>query len=89
MAAQEDQGMLEELAERLGLENDEADNFISSAMKRLGYRARRIFEDDDSGNNSGSGGGDFFSQKRQRTREIPNRRGGQRKASGFGMGQYE
>jgi hypothetical protein len=88
MAAQEDQGMLEELAQRLGLEDDEADNFISSAMKRLGYRARRIFEDDDSGNNN-AGNGDFFASKRQaRTREIPGR-GQRRKASGFGMGQYE
>ncbi len=87
MPAQEDQGMLEELAQRLGLEDDEADNFISSAMKRLGYRARRIFEDDEgNGNNNG---GDFFASKRQaRTREISGR-GQRRKASGFGMGQYE
>lgn len=89
MPAQDDQTMLEELAERLGLEDDEAENFISSAMSRLGYKLRRVFEDDpDNGGNRG--GGDFFSQRQQRrTREIRGGRGGGRgRASGFGMGQY-
>jgi hypothetical protein len=83
MPAQDDETMLSELAERLGLEEEEADNFIGSAMKRLGYKARRMWEDDDSQGGGNNSGGDFFSTRRQgRSRDIP--RGGQRRrASGF------
>lgn len=86
-SAQEDQDMLSELAERLGLDDDETDSFIGDAMKRLGYRARRMWEDGDD-DDRGRGGGDTFSVRRNRSsRDIPRGRGSSRR-SGFGQSQY-
>jgi hypothetical protein len=69
MAAQDDFQALADLAERLGLEEDESENFITSGMKRLGYKARQMWEDNDD-TDSGSGGGDFFSTKRREKRSA-------------------
>lgn len=73
MAAQDDYDMLSGLAERMGLEDNDRDDFLSSAMKRLGYKARAIWED---GGNDESNG-DFFSRRRQSGNS-----GNSRKASG-------
>lgn len=63
MAAQDDYNELTAWAKRLGLEGDDHDSYVNDAMKRLGHKAKTIWEDDtDSGKDSG--GGDFFSRKR-------------------------
>ena len=67
--AQDDFDTLSALAERLGLDEDESHNFVSSSMKRLGYKAREMWEDGDGDSKSGSG--DFFGKKRE---ERPARR---------------
>lgn len=68
MSAQEDYDTFSAMAERLQLDEEEAENFIGSAMKRLGYKARQMWEDDDSG--GGNSGGDFFSAKRRERRSA-------------------
>ncbi len=79
--AQEDLDRLMGLAEDLGLEESEAENFVSSAMKRLGHRAKMTWEDGEPSGDSGSG--DFFSGiaggKRRETRAT--RPTGQRRSS--------
>lgn len=76
MPAKDDFDMLGQLAERLGLDDDEKDGFISSSMERLGHKRSVSWEDNQEGD---SGSGDFFSKKRERqTRQVPtgNRRTG-------------
>ena len=86
MAAKDDFLSLSELADRLGLDDDEKDGFITSSMKRLGHKPSVNWEDGDSGNSNDSG--DFFSKKRQ-TRQVGNNRN-QNQNRGSGMGwQYE
>ena len=68
MAAEKDQEMLTDLAERLGLEDDEKENFVNSGMRRLGYKPREVWEDSDD-DNPKSSDGDFFTTKRKPKRE--------------------
>lgn len=63
MGAKDDYGLLEDLAKRLGLDETESDNFISSSMKRLGHRMSTLWEDAEGSGDSGSG--DFFSRRRE------------------------
>jgi hypothetical protein len=77
MPAEDDFGSLSELAERLGLDDSEKENFISSGMKRLGYKARAIWEDSDN-DNDGGGNGDFFASKRRERREVNDDKGSRR-----------
>lgn len=77
--AQEDLERFLGIAEELGLEDDEANSFISSAMKRKGHRPKLSWEDADL--NSDGDGGDFFTSitggKRRETRSTrPQRKGG-------------
>jgi hypothetical protein len=90
MGAQEDYQTFVEMAERLQLDEEEAEGFISSAMKRLGHKARQMWED---GDGSGNGdGGDFFARRqggqRQRRPATPSRgrQGGQGGGWMYGQG---
>lgn len=60
--AEEDYSILAALAERLGLDEDQADGFVSSSMKRLGHKAKLMWEDGEDGGNDDSG--DYFTRKR-------------------------
>lgn len=91
MPAQEDHQRFSDMADELGLEDDDRDGFISSAMKRKGYKETRGWADPDPDPNNGGGndGGDFFSQRRnqqnsgERTRRVPTgSRGGQQNSGG-------
>jgi len=75
MPAQDDRQMLDELAERLGLEDDDREKFISSSMKRLGYKPRVDWDDPDPEGDGGKDDGDFFSRKRneRQSRDVSGR----------------
>jgi hypothetical protein len=84
MPAQEDQSMLEQMAERLKLEGDDLSDFINSGMKRMGYVAKTIFTDPEP-DKSANGGGDFFSRRQQQSNGGETRR----QVSGAPRGGYE
>jgi len=92
MAAADDHATLSELAERLGVDDEERDQFVSSSMKRLGYKPRTDWDDPDPDENKGNGGGDFFSRKREQNqrqqREVPGRGGQQRQRQQSGGYDY-
>lgn len=64
MPAEEDYETLQSLAERLKLEDDERERFVSSSMQRLGYKPKTSW-DEPEGDEDGDKGGDFFSGRRQ------------------------
>jgi len=72
MAAKDDFDLFHSVAEMLGLDDDESENFVTSAMRRRGHRPR--IDWDDSEGSGDSGGGDFFSKKRQQRQVNPPRR---------------
>ena len=88
MAAQEDYESFAALAERMQLEEDEAENFINSAMKRLGYKAKQIWEDDDGGE-GGKRGGDFFAPPRRTSPRQTRSTGPSSRRSSGGRWQYQ
>lgn len=47
MPAKEDHERFTSLAEELGIEDDDRENFISSAMERKGYKKRTAWDDPD------------------------------------------
>lgn len=63
MAAQDDFESLAALAKRLKLDDKQADSFISESMERLGYKAKRTWEDGAGDDDDGSGS--FFGQRRE------------------------
>lgn len=66
MGAQEDRTLLDDVAERLGLDDDERNDFVNSGMKRLGYKPRMDWDDPDPDEGKdGKGGGDFFSRRKE------------------------
>jgi len=67
MAAKDDFDLFHSVAEMLGLDEDESENFVTSAMRRRGHKPR--IDWDDNAENNDQGGGDFFSKKRQQ-REV-------------------
>lgn len=74
---------LSEVAENLGLEDDERESFINSGMARKGFKQVSSWAEPDV-DDGDKGGGDFFSTKR---RESQSRQvGGQRKSGGGGAG---
>jgi len=75
MAAEEDYNLLNDLAERMGIEEDKRDSFVSEGMQRLGYKLKSIFLDPEPDEGGGSGSGSFFggSAKRE-TRQVPPKR---------------
>lgn len=80
--AQEDYDDLSKVAEKLELDDDEKDNFISSGMKRLGHKVRQVWEDSDDDGKSESG--DFFSSKRREQRPSSGSRSGKQRWSQYG-----
>ncbi len=69
MSAQDDFLKFSEIAELLGLENEENENFISSAMKRRGHKPVLTWADAEGDGDGDGNSGDFFSAKR-RTRDT-------------------
>lgn len=61
--AEEFLAKLSELAEDLGLEDDEKSDFIDGSMKRRGFKPVTSWTDPEPENDKGSG--DFFSRKRE------------------------
>lgn len=88
MAKDDDHGLLAELAKRFKLNDDEAGDFISSGMKRLGY-VPKVEWDEPAPENGGGDGGDFFTKRRQQNSggNSGGGNGGQRQARG-GDWQY-
>lgn len=92
--AADDYESLAQQADRLGLEDDERERFIDSAMTRYGHKKRTAWDDADENDNGGKGGGDFFSGKRQEREQREVRRGGgnggnnRREASGGNSGPW-
>jgi hypothetical protein len=86
MAAKDDFDLFNQVAEMLGLEAEETENFVTSAMRRRGHKPKIQWDDNEDG---GEKGGDFFTKKRER-REV---RGGQQRRTGTdnrgGGWQYE
>ena len=70
---------LRNIAEDLGLEDDEAEGFINSSMERKGFKKTFTWADPEP--ESGSGGGDFFSLNKGKgqTRQV----GGQQRRDSF------
>lgn len=89
MGAEEDFARFSEIAEELGLEEKEFDSFVSSSMKRKGYKPVLSWADPDP-ENGGQGGGDFFSQRRegQQRREVRRGNGTEGRSRG-GSGYYD
>jgi hypothetical protein len=83
MPAKDDFDLFHSVAEMLGLEDDETENFITSAMRRRGHRPRVDWDD---GEGSGESGGDFFTKKRETRQVRPKPE--QKRASGGGGWQY-
>lgn len=91
MGAKDDKDLFDSVAEMLGLEDDERENFVTSAMRRRGHKPRIDWDDAEGGQSEG--GGDFFSKRRREQRQVGGQRGQQggqqRRASGGGGGwQY-
>jgi hypothetical protein len=85
MAAKDDYDLFNSVAEMLGLEPEETENFVTSAMRRRGHKPKIQWDDDEE---SGSGDkGDFFSRKREQ-RQVGPRRQRPTGTSGGGGWQY-
>jgi hypothetical protein len=87
MAAKDDWDLFNSVAEMLGLEPDETENFVTSAMRRRGHKPTINWADDEEGD--GDKGGDFFTRKREK-RQVSGRQqrgGGRDQSSGSGW-QY-
>lgn len=89
MGAKDDFDLFGNVAEMLGLDDEERENFVTSAMRRRGHKPR-IDWDDNPESGSSSGGGDFFSGRRREQRQVGNKnRGSQGGNQGGGSGwQY-
>lgn len=85
MSAEDDFNMFSALAERMGLDEEESQNYITEHMKRLGYKMRTAWDEPD---NEGNGNSQlsFFKGEKQRERRTIEPR--QRKASGDSGGFY-
>jgi hypothetical protein len=85
MAAKDDFDLFGQVAEMLGLDEEETENFVTSAMRRRGHKPLIQWGDSDEGD--GEKGGDFFTRKRE-TRQVGRRREQGRQAGGGGGWQY-
>lgn len=68
---------LHEMADELGLEDDEREQFIESSMTRKGYQQRSTWAEPE-GDDGGKSGGDYFTRRPQRgreTRRVPTDKG--------------
>jgi hypothetical protein len=86
MSAKDDFDLFHSVAEMLGLEEDETENFLTSAMRRRGHKPR--IDWDDSESEGKESGGDFFSKKRETRQVKPSQRSEQRRSSSGGGWQY-
>lgn len=77
---------LKGMAEELGLDDDEAAQFIDGGMARKGFRKVSSWAEPDDGN-GGNDGGDFFSVRRGNRQSRNVSRGGNRRNDG-GNWQY-
>lgn len=76
MAAKDDFEALTDWAERLGLDEGQAENFITSSMRRLGHRPSVNWNDAEEGEGEGGGITDFFSGgKRREQRQVRGQQG--------------
>lgn len=78
---------LHEMADELGLEDDERESFIESGMARKGYQQRSTWAEPDEDQGGGQRG-DFFATKRGNQREVrrvpgQGNRGGQQRGGGL------
>lgn len=79
MPAEDDYNIFAALAERMGLSDEESEQYITEHMKRLGYKMRTAWDEPEGdGNNTSSMS--FFKDKNQRERRTIEPR--QRRASG-------
>lgn len=78
-AVDETLAWLGEVADKLGLEDDERDSFVNSGMARQGFKQTSSWTEPDDDKN-GKSGGDFFSGKRRESRGVPSNR---RQSGGF------
>jgi len=87
MAAKDDFDLFSSVAEMLGLDSEESENFVTSAMRRRGHKPRIDWDDNEEG--GGEKGGDFFTRRQRQTRQVGRPSGERgRKASGGGW-QYD
>lgn len=71
MPAQEDHERFSGIADELGLEDDDRESFITSAMKRLGYKPRMAWDEREDDGGKGKDDGDFFTRRQKReTRQV-------------------
>jgi hypothetical protein len=84
MAAKDDFDLFTQVAEMLGLEAEESENFITSAMRRRGHKPLIQWGDNEEAQEKS---GDFFSRKREQ-RSVGPQRGQQRKTGSGGGWQY-
>jgi hypothetical protein len=82
VSAKEDHDLFSQVAEMLGLDEEEGGNFINSAMQRRGHKAVTSWQD---GEGEGGGGGDFFSARKNREQRKV---GGQQQSGGGKGWQY-
>jgi hypothetical protein len=74
MSAKEDFDLFGSVAEMLGLDEEERESFVTSAMRRRGHKPRIDWTDSE--NDEGGDSGDFF-QRRRQTRKVQGRGGRQ------------
>lgn len=85
MAAKDDFDLFGQVAEMLGLDEEETENFVTSAMRRRGHKPLIQWGDSDDGDDKS---GDFFTRKRE-TRRVGNRPANRGRETGSGGGwQY-
>jgi hypothetical protein len=68
MGAKDDFDLFKSVSEMLGLDDEETENFVTSAMRRRGHKPRIDWDDSDEGGDKS--GGDFFSGRRRETRRV-------------------
>lgn len=85
MAAKDDFDLFGQVAEMLGLDEEETENFVTSAMRRRGHKPRIDWADNDDGGEDK--GGDFFTRKRE-TRRVGGRQQPRRESGSGGGWQY-
>lgn len=93
MSAKDDFEALTDWAERLGLDEGQSENFITSSMRRLGHTPSVLWNDaQESGDEGGGGVADFFGGgKRREQRQVRGQQGQSeppRRRAGGGGWQY-
>lgn len=76
MAAKDDFDALTDWAERLGLDEGQAENFVTSSMRRLGHKPSVLWNDSEESGDEGGGVSDFFGGgKRREQRRVSGQQG--------------